>query len=106
MEVNIIPNQQTKLSDLKLFSSAQLKKLNEYSISSAEQFVGACATPEGFAGIKQMLGLSQNKLNQMLYELKNQLPIEMAELLSKPTSFSPSMGARQPQKKAGKKKKI
>lgn len=106
MEVIKISDQQTKLSNLKVFSLGQLKKLNEYSISSAEQFVGACATPEGFTGIKQMLDLSQNKLDQMLYEVKNQLPVELAELLSKPTSFSPSLGARQPKKKVGKKKNI
>jgi hypothetical protein len=100
-----IANEQIKLSDLNIFSADQLKKLQDYSISSAEQFVGICATPEGFSGLRQALGVSQNQLNQMLYEVRTHLPPELAELLSKPTMFSPALGARKPKKKYKSRKK-
>jgi hypothetical protein len=34
----------------------------------------------------------------MLYQVKNQLPTKMAAKLSKPTEFSPPLGARKPRK--------
>ena len=68
---DIIKTDQVKLTDLSIFSSEQLKKLQEYNISSAEQFVGVCATPEGFNGIMQTLVVNQSTLNQMLYQVKN-----------------------------------
>ena len=95
---DIIKTDQVKLTDLSIFSSEQLKKLQEYNISSAEQFVGVCATPEGFNGIMQTLGVNQSTLNQMLYQVKNHLPPELAKLLSKPTLFTRPLGARKPKK--------
>jgi hypothetical protein len=40
LDVDIIAGEQIKLSNLNIFSVEQLKILQEYSISSAEQFVG------------------------------------------------------------------
>ena len=99
MDVVIITGEQIKLSNLNIFSVEQLKILQEYSISSAEQFVGVCATPEGFNGIMRALGVTYPKLNKMVYEVKNHLPPDLAKLLSKPVEFSPPLGARRPRKK-------
>jgi len=98
MVVDKITDEQLKLSNLRIFSEVQLKKLQEYSILTAEQFVGLCATPEGFSGVMNVLNLSRDGLNKMLYQVKNQLPTKMAAKLSKPTEFSPPLGARKPHK--------
>jgi hypothetical protein len=98
MVVNIIKGEQIQLRDLKIFSDYQLKKLQEYNIATADQFVGVCATPEGFNGVMQALLVSRIKLNDMLYQVKNHLPTDLAELLSKPSTFIPPLGARKPRK--------
>ena len=97
-----ITEEQVKLNKLSIFSENQLKKLQEYNISTAEQFVGSCATPEGFSGIMDVLSLNKPQLNELLYQVRNQLPPKLAELLSKPVVSIPPMGVRKPRK--GKKK--
>lgn len=99
LDVGIIKDEPIKLINLNIFSIKQLKILQEYNISSAEQFLGICATPQGFKGIMQALSITQLKLNQILLELKNQLSPELAELLSQPAEFAPPLGARKPRKK-------
>ena len=94
-----IYNERLKINELNIFSEEQVKKLQEYNISTAEQFVGACATHEGFNGIRQLLGLTQIQLDQMLYLVKKQLPSDIAEMLSKPITKTPPLGARKPRKK-------
>jgi len=95
----MIKDEPIKLITLNIFSIEQLRVLQEYNISSAEQFVGICATPQGFKGIMQALGISQSKLTQFLFEVKNRLPPDLAELLSKPSEFTPPLGARKPRRK-------
>ncbi|WP_455392120.1 hypothetical protein [[Eubacterium] cellulosolvens] len=94
-----IKNEPVKLSDLKIFSAAQLEILQQYSITSAEHFVGVCATPEGFKGVMGALGVTETKLNKMLSGVKSRLPPELTELLSKPIEVTPPLGARKPLKK-------
>ena len=99
-----ITNEPVKLNEINIFSEAQLKKLLEYNISTAEQFVGSCATPEGFSGIMKVLGLNKLQLNEVLHQVKKQLPPELAELLAKPVVNIPPMGARKPKGRRVKKK--
>ena len=99
-----IKGEQLKLIDLKIFSDEQLKTLRDYNILTAEQLVGLCATKEGFNGIMLVLRINKNKLNKILYEVKNHLPPELAEILSKPSTFLPPLGARKPRKKEKTKK--
>ena len=88
-----------KLRELQIFSSEQLKVLQEYSILTAEQFVGICATNEGYTGVMGALCVTRESLDQMLIQVKNQLPTELSDLLSKGATISPPLGARKPVKK-------
>lgn len=98
MAVDIIKDDQLKLGNLNIFTEEQLKKLQEYNISTAEQFVGSCATPEGFKGLVNLLSINKTELNILLIQVKNKLPAELAELLSKPVTTIPPLGARNPKK--------
>jgi len=89
------------LNKLSIFSEGQLKKLLEYNISTAEQFVGSCGTPEGFSGIMVVLEFNKLQLNEVLHQVKKHLPPELAELLSKPVVNIPPMGARKPKGRVG-----
>jgi len=65
---------------------------------SAEQFVGMCATSEGFNGILQALNLTKTELNELINNVKKHLPPDLAELLSKPATITPPLGVRKPRK--------
>jgi hypothetical protein len=93
-----IADEQIRLGDLNIFSNEQLKELSNYNILTAEQFVGTCATPEGFKGISRVLNVPPPILQNLLEQVKSQLPPELTKLLSEPISFSPPLGARKPNK--------
>jgi hypothetical protein len=97
-----IADEQIRLGDLNIFSNEQLKELSNYNILTAEQFVGTCATPEGFKGISRVLNVPppilQKILQNLLEQVKSQLPTELAKLLSEPVAFTPPLGARKPNK--------
>lgn len=97
---NIKPEitKRVKLDDLNIFSKVQINKLHEYGISSAEQFVGLCATIEGLKGARLALSVTQIELKGLLNQVKTHLPSDLSELLSKPAPNVYQLGARDPQK--------
>jgi hypothetical protein len=98
LDVDKIIDEERSLKRLNIFSDDQLDKLREYSIFTADQFVGLCATPEGFNGVKSALGLTQTSLNNIIIQVKRQLPSDLAKLLNKPSTITPPLGARKPRK--------
>ncbi len=97
--MNSIRSKQKKLKDLNIFTSEQMQILQEYNISTPEQFIGICATSEGFQGILQALDVTSEVLYEILNQVKKHIPNRLAEVLSKPVEKVPSLGARKPKKK-------
>ncbi len=77
-------NKEKNLQELNILSDAQLRKLREYWIESAEQFVAAINTPEGKNGIKTLLEVDQDQLGEIIDQVMQVFPAEDADRMRKP----------------------
>lgn len=74
-------NKLISLNLLKI-SNADIEKLKGYWITTVEEFISACAVPEGRSGIIKLLELDSDKLDEIFEKAVALLPPGAAENLS------------------------
>jgi hypothetical protein len=74
----------TPLRDVPGWPGSCVRKLAENSFTTAEQVVATCATPEGTEAMASHLGISQERMRQLVAFARASLPSETVETLEKP----------------------
>jgi hypothetical protein len=78
----------TPLRNVPGWSDSEIRKLAESWITTAEQVVGAAATPEGLQALAEHLGVSKTRVQQLVALARNCLAPEDAARLAQPADTS------------------